>query len=58
MWVAAYPDLVDRLIPQKGQWARDKAKQLAWWRAERGARTPADVRPAVIAEARDKLARA
>jgi hypothetical protein len=45
------------VIPQKGVWARDQAKQLAWWRAELGARTLADVTPAVIAEARDKLAR-
>jgi integrase len=54
-------DLVDRytsdVIPQKGPWARDQAKQLAWWRAELGTRTLADVTPAVIAEARDKLAR-
>jgi integrase len=45
------------VIPQKGSWARDQAKQLAWWRAELGTRTLADVTPAVIAEARDKLAR-
>ena len=54
-------DLVDRytrdVIPRKGPWARDQAKQLAWWRAELGTRTLADVTPAVIAEARDKLAR-
>jgi len=54
-------DLVDRyirdVIPGKGLWARDQAKQLAWWRADLGTRTLADVTPAVIAEARDKLAR-
>jgi len=54
-------DLVDRytrdVIPQKGPWARDQAKQLAWWRAELGALSLADVTPARIAEARDKLAR-
>jgi integrase len=37
--------------------ARNQAKQLAWWRAELGTRTLADVTPAVIAEARGKLAR-
>jgi integrase len=54
-------ELVDRytrdVIPRKGPWARDQAKQLAWWRTELGTRTLADVTPAVIAEARDKLAR-
>ena len=37
-------ELVDRytrdVIPQKGPWARDQAKQLAWWRAELGTRPP------------------
>ena len=54
-------ELIDRysrdVIPQKGPWARDQARQLAWWRAELGTRSLADVTPAVIAEARDKLAR-
>jgi integrase len=54
-------ELVDRysrdVIPQKGWWARDQARQLRWWRAELGTRSLADMTPAVIAEARDKLAR-
>ncbi len=44
-------ELVDRytrdMIPQKGRWARDQAKQLAWWRTELGNRSLADVTPAV-----------
>ena len=54
-------ELVDRyvpdVIPKKGRWARYQAVQFAWWRAELGALSLADVTPAVIAEARDKLAR-
>jgi integrase len=54
-------ELVDRyirdVIPKKAPWARAQVEQLAYWRAELGGRTLADVTPAVIAEARDKLAR-
>ncbi len=53
-------ELVDRyirdVVPQKGTWAGDQAKQLRWWRAELGRLMLSDVTPAVIAEARDKLA--
>jgi integrase len=44
------------VIPQKGRWAGDQAKQLQWWRDELGRLALADVSPAVIAEARDRLA--
>jgi integrase len=54
-------ELVDRyirdVIPKKGRWARYQVPQFAWWRAELGALSLADVTPTVIAEARDKLAR-
>ncbi|MGH8478860.1 MAG: tyrosine-type recombinase/integrase [Gammaproteobacteria bacterium] len=54
-------ELIDRytrdVFPQKGAWARSQATQLAWWRAELGALSLADVTPAMVAEARDKLAR-
>ena len=45
------------MIPQKGRWAHDQARQLAWWRDELGVLSLADVTPAVLAEARDRLAR-
>jgi integrase len=54
-------ELIDRyvrdVIPRKGPWAHAQARQFAWWRAELGTRSLADVTPAVIAEARDKLAK-
>ena len=55
-------ELVDRyirdVIPEKGRWAAsDQIRQLAWWRAKLGPLSLADVTPARIAEARDKLAR-
>jgi hypothetical protein len=53
-------ELVDRyirdVIPQKGRWAGVQAKQLQWWRDKFGRLALADVTPAVIAEARDRLA--
>ncbi len=53
-------DLIDRytrdVIPTKGTFGRNQARQLVYWRDELGAYTLADVTPAMIAEARDKLA--
>jgi integrase len=54
-------EMIDRyvrdIIPEKGRWARDQVQQLLWWRGEFGTLFLADVTPAVIGEARDKLAR-
>jgi len=53
-------DLIDRYVRDVLPGKRDgahQAAQLAWWRAELGAYLLADVTPALIAEARDKLAR-
>lgn len=54
-------DLVDRYIrdvlPQKKAGTQpNQRRQLAWWKAELGTYTLADCTPALIAEARDKLA--
>lgn len=52
-------DLLDRytrdVLPEKKD-RGSQGPQLAWWRAELGALTLADLTPARIAEARDKLA--
>jgi integrase len=52
-------DLVDRycrdVLPTKRD-GHKQAGQLAWWKAELGAYTLADVTPALLAEARDRLA--
>jgi integrase len=55
-------DLVDRytrdVLPTKKPKTQEPQRgQLAWWKAELGAYTLADCTPALIAEARDKLAR-
>lgn len=52
-------DLVDRytreVLPSKKDGAH-QGRQLGWWRRELGVYTLADVTPALIAEARDRLA--
>ena len=54
-------DLVHRytrdVLPGKGTQRKTQAAQLAWWTAELGPYSLADVTPARIAETRDKLAR-
>ena len=54
-------DLVDRytrdVLPTKGAQSKTQGAQLAWWKGELGPYTLADVTPAMIAEARDKLAK-
>lgn len=52
-------DLVDRyvadVLPTKPKSEETQAGQLAWWKAQLGARILADVTPALLAEYRDKL---
>lgn len=52
-------ELVDRYIrdvlPRKPKLEKDQTRQLKWWKAELGAYTLADLTPARITEARDKL---
>lgn len=52
-------DLIDRytrdVLPNKGKWAASQAVQFQFWRDELGHLTLADVTPALVAEARDKL---
>jgi len=56
-----FGDLVDRYIrdvlPAKPKSQAKQTAQLTWWKAELGAYALADVTPALIAEARDKLQR-
>ena len=53
-------EMIDRYIagvlPGKPKSAKCQRQQLAWWRAELGALSLADVTPAVLAEVRDKFA--
>ena len=53
-------ELVDRYIryelPKKPRNAPNQRAQLKWWSAELGQLTLANITPALIAEARDKLA--
>lgn len=54
-------DLIDRYIrdvlPGKPKQAKDQTRQLKWWRTELGDYTLADLTPALVTEARGKLAR-
>jgi len=53
-------ELIDRykreVLPKKPKSAKDQGRQLNWWTAVLGHKTLADVTPALLAEARDKLA--
>jgi integrase len=57
----SFGELVDRYIrdvlPRKPKLEIDQTRQLNWWRSELGHFTLADLTPARITEARDKLAR-
>jgi len=57
----SFGDLVDRylrdVLPRKPRMEKDQTRQLNWWRGELGHFTLADLTPARITEARDKLAR-
>jgi integrase len=44
------------VLPTKPKSAKDQERQLDWWAAVLGHKTLADVTPALLAEARDKLA--
>ena len=52
-------ELIDRycrdILPTKPKNARDQMRQFAWWKAEIGSHTLADITPALIAQYRDKL---
>lgn len=54
-------DLIDRytrdVLPKRPRQIRVQVAHFAWWKAELGAYLLADVTPAMIAEARDRLAR-
>jgi integrase len=56
-----FAELVDRylrdVLARKPKREKDQARQLKWWRAELGHYTLADLTPARITEARDKLHR-
>lgn len=56
-----FADLVDRyvrdVLPSKGKQRKTQGTQLAYWRAELGVYTLADLTPALIGEVRDRLAR-
>jgi integrase len=58
-----FAELVDRYLylrdalPRKPKLEKDQTRQLKWWRGELGHFTLADLTPARITEARDKLAR-
>ena len=56
-----FAELVDRylrdVLPRKPKLEKDQKRQLNWWRGKLGHFTLADLTPARITEARDKLAR-
>ena len=53
-------ELIDRyiqeILPKKPKQQRGQSQQLRWWKSEIGAHSLTDVTPALITQARDKLA--